>query len=104
MKALLKNLLFLISLVALVWFAYIVFFKDEAVSLDEDTVNQARLGEQEFLAKLKDLQGLDLEEGIFDDEEFLSLVNHTVQVVDEEAGRPNPFAPVPGLAAKPKAK
>jgi energy-coupling factor transporter ATP-binding protein EcfA2 len=104
MKALIKNIIFLVSLIALVAFGYVVFFKDDTVVLDEETLNQARLGDEEFLAKLKDLQDLDLETSLFDDEEFLSLVDHTVQVVDEEAGRPNPFAPVPGLETKPKAK
>jgi hypothetical protein len=104
MKSLLKNLIFVISLSALIWLGYIVFFKEDEVILEETEVNPARVGEQEFLSKLKELQSLDLETSLFTDEEFLSLVNHTVQVVDEEAGRPNPFAPVPGLETKPKAK
>ncbi|MFM2374169.1 MAG: hypothetical protein RLZZ234_164 [Candidatus Parcubacteria bacterium] len=102
MKALLKNIAFLVSLVLLVWFGYVVFFQEEAIVIDETSMNQARLGEQEFLAKIKNLEGLNLETTLFTDEEFLSLVDHSVQVVDEDAGRPNPFATVPGLETKPK--
>ncbi len=97
MKGAIKNIIFLVSLVALIFLGYIIFWKDDSIELDEFTESQARIDEQEFLAKLKDLQDLEIDSPIFEDEEFLSLVDHTVQVVDEEAGRPNPFAPVPGL-------
>ncbi len=97
MKSLFKNLLFVVSLGLLVVVAYAVFWRDSAIVVDEFSESEARLNDQEFLSKLKELQGLELESPLFNDEEFLSLVDHTVQVTDEEAGRPNPFAPVPGL-------
>lgn len=97
MKSVIKNIIFLVSLAALLILGYVVFFKGDTIDIDEFAESQARIDEQEFLAKLKELQGLELDSPLFNDEEFLSLVDHTVQVVDEEAGRPNPFAPVPGL-------
>jgi hypothetical protein len=97
MKSLFKNILFVVSLGLLIVLAYAVFWKDDAIVVDEFTESEARVNDQEFLAKLKELQDLELDSPLFDDEEFLSLVDHTVQVVDEDAGRPNPFAPVPGL-------
>lgn len=103
MKGIVKNIIFLISLGALVFLGYLVFWKDDSIQVDEFTESQARIDEQEFIAKLKDLQDLELDSPLFEDEEFLSLVDHTVQVVDEEAGRPNPFAPVPGLSTDPAA-
>ena len=97
MKGMIKNIIFIVSLVALLFLGYIIFWKDDSIEVDEFTESQARVDEQEFLSKLKELQDLELDSPIFEDEEFLSLVDHTVQVVDEDAGRPNPFAPVPGL-------
>ena len=101
MKSLIKNLLFALGLAILVWLGYTVFFSEDAITLDEQSQSAALVEEQVFLGKLKELQGLDLNTDLFSDEEFLSLVDHTVQVVDEEAGRPNPFAPVPGLILVP---
>jgi len=105
MKSLIKNGLFVISLVLIAWFGYTVFYKDSGVpALNETAQNEARVSQEEFLAKLKDLQNLHLKPEFFKDKNFTSLVDYTVQVVDEDAGRKNPFAPVPGLAPKPTAK
>ena len=97
MKSLIKNTLFLLSLALIVWFGYIVFYKEATPTLSEETQSEARLNQEEFLAKLKELEGLHLKTEFFNDKDFVSLSDYTVQVVDEEAGRPNPFAPVPGL-------
>jgi hypothetical protein len=104
MKSLIKNGLFVISLGLIVWFGYTVFFKGgDAPTLDQNAQNDARVSQEEFLAKLKDLQSLHLKPEFFKDKNFTSLVDYTVQVVDEDAGRKNPFAPVPGLIPNPPA-
>jgi hypothetical protein len=103
MKEIIKNLVALVSLGALIFLAYYVFFKsDTGITLDSDTQSQAKLEDQKFLAKLKELQGLHIDTTIFNDAEFSSLVDHSVQVIDEDAGRPNPFEPVKGLVLKGK--
>lgn len=104
MRTLIKNVLFALSFALLLWFGYRVFFKEEPMGLDEQTQNAAVVEEQDFLARLKELRELKLESDLFDDEEFLSLTDFTVGVVDEDAGRPNPFAPVPGLSRTPAEK
>lgn len=104
MKSLIKNGLFVISLGLIVWFGYTVFYKDGGTPvLNENAQNEARVSQEEFLAKLKDLQSLHLKPEFFKDKNFASLVDYTVQVVDEDAGRKNPFAPVPGLLPNPAA-
>ena len=101
MKSLIKNGLFIISLALIVWLGYVVFYKDSGVPvLNETAQSDARVSQEEFLAKLKDLQNLHLKPEFFKDKNFTSLTDYTVQTVDEEAGRKNPFAPVPGLAPK----
>ncbi len=102
MKSLIKNGIFVISLALIVWLGYTVFYKDGgAPVLNETAQNEARISQEEFLAKLKDLQSLHLKPEFFKDKNFASLVDYTVSVVDEDAGRKNPFAPVPGLSANP---
>lgn len=104
MKTLIKNILFALSFALLVWFGYRVFFKEEPMALDEEMQNAAVVEEQDFLARLKELRELKLQNELFSDEEFLSLTDFAVGVVDEDAGRPNPFAPVPGLSRTPVEK
>lgn len=104
MKSLIKNGLFVISLGLIVWFGYTVFYKDGGSPvLSENAQSEARVSQEEFLAKLKDLQSLHLKPEFFKDKNFTSLIDYTVQVVDEDAGRKNPFAPVPGLVSNPTA-
>ena len=105
MKSLIKNGLFLIGLVIIVWVGYAAFFAGGGTPvLSETAQNDARVSQEEFLAKLKELQSLHLKPEFFKDKNFASLVDYTVQVVDEDAGRKNPFAPVPGLLPNPAAK
>lgn len=104
MKSLVKNLLFLFSLGLIIWFGYIVFYQEEAPGLTEDSQSEARIKQEGFLAKLKELDRLHIDTTIFGDKDFRSLVDFTVPVIDEEAGRPNPFAPVPGLVLKAEPK
>lgn len=103
MKSLIVNGLFLISLVAIGWIGYAAFFAGGGTPvLSETAQNDARVSQEEFLAKLKELQSLHLKPEFFKDKNFTSLIDYTVQVVDEDAGRKNPFAPVPGLSANPQ--
>lgn len=104
MKSLIKNTLFALSLALIVWFGYIVFYQEEAPGLTENSQSEAIVKREGFLSKLKELDGLHLDTALFEDKDFSSLVDYSVPVVDEEVGRPNPFAPVPGLVTKPVQK
>ena len=101
MSSTIKNILFLVSFVLIVWFGYIIFFKDSADTTAGDQVTSAAiLDQQNFLLELKQLRDLQLKPDLFVDPEFISLTDQRVDVVDEPAGRPDPFAPVPGLIKK----
>jgi hypothetical protein len=101
MKSILKNVGFAVALVFLVWLAYIVYSKEPAV--DELTVSNSQsdavIQDQKLIARIAELKQLNIEikSKMFKDEEFLSLVNYPIMVTEEDAGRENPFSPVPGL-------
>ena len=95
MSGIIKNLIFVATLGVILWFGYIVFFKDDGVTTTE--VSQAQLDQQDFILQLQNIRTIDLKTNLFSDPVFISLVNEHVDIVREDAGRKNPFAPVPGL-------
>lgn len=97
MGALIKNLFFLVTFGVILWFGYQIFFKSDDMALTVSANSEAAIAQRDFLEQLKELRDLELDASLFDDPEFLSLTDLRVEIVDEEAGRPNPFAPVPGL-------
>ena len=54
--------------------------------------------EQQFLSVAAELQPISFDTTIFSDPRFTSLVDITVPLAPEPQGRPDPFAPLPGLA------
>ena len=100
MSSIIKNILFLVAFVVIVWFGYIIFFKGSDNGGDVQATSQAVLEEQNFLLQLKQLRDLQLKSDLFSDPEFISLTDQRVDVIDEPAGRLDPFAPVPGLGKK----
>ncbi len=97
MSSLIKNAFFLVTFIALIWFAWKLFFSGEDVGLVTQQNSEALVAQQKFLNQLAELRDLHLNSDIFVDPEFISLTDPRVEIVDEEAGRENPFAPVPGL-------
>lgn len=51
----------------------------------------------QFQTLVSELQPITFTMTIFSDPKFTSLVNLSVPVTDEPSGRPDPFAPVPGV-------
>ena len=51
----------------------------------------------QFQTLVSELQPITFNMAIFSDPKFTSLVNLSVPVTDEPSGRPDPFAPVPGV-------
>ena len=100
MSSIIKNILFFVTFAVIVWFGYIIFFKDSGTGIDAQVTSQAVLEQQNFLIELKQLRDLQLKSDLFSDPEFISLTDQRVDVVDEPAGRADPFAPVLGLGKK----
>lgn len=97
MGSIIKNVFFLATLGVILWFGYTLFFTDNTSVLSESARSEAVLAESEFFNQLKELRDLKLDTTIFSSEDFLSLTDRRVEVIEEEAGRSNPFARVPGL-------
>lgn len=97
MGSLIKNVFFLVTFAVILWFGYKVFFTGETAVLTDNGANPAVLAQNDFLSQLKELRDLKLDTSLFDDPEFGSLTDRRVEVVEEDAGRTNPFARVPGL-------
>lgn len=97
MSPVIKNLFFFVTFLGIVYFGYNIFFTDDGEMLVNNSESEAIVAQNNFLAQLKQLGNLELDADIFSSSEFISLTDRRVDVVDEEVGRANPFAPVPGL-------
>lgn len=97
MGSLIKNILFAVVIAAVLWVSYQIFFVNDEAAITADTVQvqtQAAIETQAFLIRLQQLQNIELDNGLFSDARFRSLADHRQSMVDEPAGRPNPFAPI----------
>ncbi len=47
---------------------------------------------------LNQIQSIQINSGLFQSAEYLSLRDYTVEIPDQPVGRPNPFAPIPGVS------
>lgn len=52
----------------------------------------------QFKTLVSELQPISFNTGIFTDPSFTALIDLTTPVSPEASGRPDPFAPIPGLA------
>ena len=96
MQSILKNILFAFSFAILVWLGYIVFFTGNDAALTSST-SQAAVEGAAFLAKLKDLEAIKLDNHFFTDPRFQSFVDNRQDVTQTPYGRPDPFAPLKSL-------
>lgn len=95
MKSVVKNLVLLGILGAIVWIGYRFYAQDDIDPLTgEFSSSEAALEGQLFLAQLNELRAIQFDTTLFADPRFRSLVDERPELVDEPAGRPNPFAPV----------
>ena len=46
---------------------------------------------------LNQIQNIKIDTALFQNPAYLSLVDHTVAIPAQAVGRPNPFAPIPGV-------
>lgn len=93
MTNLLKNLMFALGLVIVIFLGYQVFLAKPSLE-DSVVTGQAEAETQAFLARLNEIRSIDIDDTFFTDIRFVSLVDFRVELEDEPAGRENPFAPV----------
>lgn len=93
-----KNTLLIIVIIVLLFSAYTILFgndDDNVLSVIEPQGPGATV-ERELLALLLELRSIELNENIFNDPVFKSLINFSRPIAPEPVGRENPFAPVVG--------
>jgi hypothetical protein len=92
-----KTLLIIVAVVIVAFIGYQMFF-DVGNSGSNVLTSQSALvnggGDNELLILLINLRSITLDESLFNDEAFKSLVDFGQQLVPEPTGRQNPFAPV----------
>ncbi len=94
-----KNLLLFIGIVAVLFIGYSVFFgnkETEVLTRAQATDTGESVVGRELLSTLLELRSITLDEKIFGDEVFRTLVDFSQPILPLPVGRENPFAPLPG--------
>lgn len=93
MGSIIKNLLFAVVLVALLYFGYKMFFGAGSAELMVDgSASEGQLVASEFLIKLNELQSIDFSSELFSDRRFNSFVSFSTVPGPVTSGRENPFS------------
>lgn len=98
MSPLFRNIVFALVLAAVAWLGYRFFFGADEAALEAESIDALSEGSREtqaFLRTLQQLKNISLDGTLFEDGRFRSLIDHRQEIVEEPAGRENPFAPVP---------
>lgn len=96
MTPLLKNLLIGLGLALLALIGVYLYQQrgdSAAVLVNSRVTDQATLETQDFLRRLQELRAVELDDSLFSDDEFRSLVDWHREVEPESVGRSNPFSP-----------
>lgn len=94
MKSVIKNLAFVLGFALILWFGYMYFFAGSDDILEESGgQNQAVIEGQEFLTRLQELRELELDDTVFADLRFRTLIDYRQPLTPEPYGRSNPFEP-----------
>ncbi len=106
MTNLLKNLLIALAVAALLFVGYFFYLKDflaersgdgDTISADSVSALSAEEETQNLLARLNLLNSITIDESVFEDTRFKSLIDFREDLGREPVGRKNPFAPINGL-------
>ena len=96
MSSLLRNSIFALGLVLILWLAYSIFFQNSDISSEGDQGGTLAHDSQELLARLRQLDQIKISANLFRDPRFQSLVDFHQEVQPEPIGRNNPFTPTDG--------
>jgi hypothetical protein len=92
----LRNLLIIIGVIVLFaggFFAYTEFFVEEPAVLSVEELGDDFVG-KDIIIELEKIRNINFSSSLFNDPAYQSLVDGSIQIVDEPTGRPNPFAPI----------
>ncbi len=89
-----QTIFIFVAIVAIAYGAYTYFFAPTTEApLTVTQVSLASEPDQELIGLLLELKGIHLNETIFSDSIFASLIDFSKELVSEPIGRSNPFAP-----------
>lgn len=80
--------------------AYWYFFLGSGIQAPLTVVGEKSDDQVQFQALVTQLQPVTFDTTVFSDARFLSLHDITTPVVDDAAGRIDPFAPIAGVSAQ----
>lgn len=93
MSSMLQNLIAILGIVIIGGVGYYLYVSNSSLnSTTVSTANEASIQAAQFLSRLNELKTLTLDDGIFNDPRFRSLVDSRADVMPVPIGRPNPFA------------
>ena len=88
------TIIIIIVVAAMVYFYFSGDPVDTTSSIEDPSVTSETLvAGSQILALLNQISVIDIETSIFNTPVYRSLVDHTVTVLPQNVGRPNPFAP-----------
>lgn len=98
-KSEIKNIVVFVAILAGLYFGYTYFFPESAplTTTSSPSGGPASVG-GDVLPILLELKKISLNQTIFTDPIFQNLNNYSTELGHEDAGRPDPFAPVGGAA------
>jgi len=91
-----KTLLTILVIILIAFIGYSMFFtggNDGSVLVSQSTSVQGG-GDNALLVLLVNLKSITLDDGLFNDPAFKSLIDFGQELIPEPSGRQNPFAPV----------
>ncbi len=93
MSSTIQNLLAVLGIIIIGGVGYYLFIQDGSITGDTvSATNEASIQAAQFLARLNELKTLNLDDSIFNDPRFRSLVDIRADVNAVPVGRENPFA------------
>jgi hypothetical protein len=99
-----KVLIIIIAIVVVAIGYYLYSSGDSEVAVDQDSslvTQSADFGETQIvgarvLSLLNQISSLNIDDSIFQSAAYKSLVDYTISIPEQNVGRQNPFAPLPG--------
>lgn len=99
-----KTTISIIIIVVMAALAYYFFTKGNDApegALVQQSTPQADAVSARILSLLNQVSRLEIDTDIFDDPVYNTFRDRSIQIPPVEVGRPNPFAPIPGVSEAP---
>ncbi|MEN9913191.1 MAG: hypothetical protein RLY66_599 [Candidatus Parcubacteria bacterium] len=95
-----KSTIGIIIIIVMACLAYYFFTKGNSApegALVQQSTPQADAVSARILSLLNQVSKLEIDTSIFEDVVYMTFKDRSIQIPPVEVGRPNPFAPIPGV-------